>query len=82
MLKFLRLGRLAKVFRLTKVTKLGKLFNDSKAYVEDHYRVHIPEASLMLGRLLVSLLVLAHWVGCINFMVRVIYAPLVSLLMC
>jgi hyperpolarization activated cyclic nucleotide-gated potassium channel 2 len=68
-LKLLRLSRLAKVFRLMKVTKLGKLVITCKESFEDYFRVQVPEGFLILGRLWLSLLVLAHWVGCINFMV-------------
>jgi len=72
-LKLLRLSRLTKVFRLMKITKLGKLIITAKEAFEDKFRVQIPEAFLILGRLWLSLLVLAHWVGCINFMVARLY---------
>lgn len=73
LLKLLRLSRLTKVFRLLKVTKLGKILTELKEFIEDTLKLQIPEAFLILSRLLISLMVLAHWVGCINFMVRESY---------
>jgi hyperpolarization activated cyclic nucleotide-gated potassium channel 2 len=73
MLKLLRLSRLTKVFRLLKVTKLGKFLTEVKESIEDRFRIQIPEAALILSRLLISLMVLAHWVGCINFMIVRLY---------
>jgi hypothetical protein len=69
LVKLLRLSRIAKVFRIMKLSKLSKLFRGAQDAFEDYYQVKVDEASLAMGRLFLSLLVLAHWVGCINFMI-------------
>mmetsp|Transcript_67192 Transcript_67192/g.135402 ORF Transcript_67192/g.135402 Transcript_67192/m.135402 type:complete len:894 (+) Transcript_67192:59-2740(+) len=69
LVKLLRLSRIAKVFRIMKLSRLSKLFREAQDSFEDFYQVKVDEASLAMGRLFLSLLVLAHWIGCINFMI-------------
>jgi hypothetical protein len=68
-LKLLRLSRIAKVFRIFKLSKMSKLFREAQDRFEDHFMIQLNEAWLAFSRLFLSLLVLAHWVGCIQFMI-------------
>jgi hypothetical protein len=68
-LKLLRLSRIAKVFRIMKLSKVTKILSQFRDRFEDHFQVQINEAWLALSRLFLSLMILAHWIGCINFMV-------------
>mmetsp|Transcript_52394 Transcript_52394/g.119473 ORF Transcript_52394/g.119473 Transcript_52394/m.119473 type:complete len:887 (-) Transcript_52394:62-2722(-) len=68
-LKLLRLSRIAKIFRILKLSKLSAILQNLQDDFEDYYQIQFDEASIAMGRLFLSLLVLVHWVGCINFMI-------------
>ena len=69
MLKMLRLLRLAKLMKLLKMSKIFEYARTVLTYFEDHYHVTISESALRLWRLMFLVLMLAHWMGCINFMI-------------
>jgi hypothetical protein len=68
-LKLLRLMRLAKLFRLMRVSRVFRYVRFAKAIIEDKFKIRIPDAFIKMMRLLLILLLFAHWLGCVNFMV-------------
>ena len=58
------------MFRLSRVQTYLAVVRTS---IEDHLKVQIPEGMLAVWNLLLYLLLLVHWTGCINFMVAWIY---------
>ena len=69
LLKMLRLLRLAKLMKLLKMSSIFKYARTVLTYLEDHYHITISDSALKLIRLGFLVLMLAHWMGCINFMI-------------
>ena len=68
-IKMLRLVRLAKVFRLMKASKVFHLLRSGLTELEDTLKIKVSEGTLKLYRLGLILVIVAHWMGCLNFMI-------------
>ena len=75
--RIMKLSKLAKTFQEIRVSGLIWLCLATgiayirfvlQDYMEDNLEIHLDNAKLAIGKLFLSLLVLSHWVGCINFM--------------
>ncbi len=64
----LRLLRLAKLFRLLRISRLFQHVKDLFLWVEESLNIRISDGFTKLIRLAIGALVLAHWIGCFNFM--------------
>lgn len=69
LLKLVRLFRIMKLFRLLRFSKTFTLLRNTIMHYEDRYHVVIPESLIKMGQLLILLLLGAHWIGCIQFMI-------------
>ena len=69
LIKMLRLVRLAKVFRLMKASKVFGLIRTALTELEDSLKIKVSEQTVKLYRLGLVLVLVAHWMGCINYMI-------------
>ena len=73
-LKLMRLLRMAKLLRLMRFTqmrlisRLVRTITYLRRFMEDTMNVHIPQPMIYMLMLLCVLLLAAHWLGCVNFM--------------
>ena len=67
MVKMLRLVRLAKVFRLLRVGKVFQLVRLFKMHMEDKLGFRVSDGTVKLVRLVLFLLVAAHWIACLSY---------------
>jgi hyperpolarization activated cyclic nucleotide-gated potassium channel 1 len=44
-----------------------------KQVIEDRAQVHVNEGAVALTKLFITVIVSAHWIGCINFMICRLY---------
>jgi CRP-like cAMP-binding protein len=73
-MKLLRLLKLAKLFRLLKVNRVFWVLRIVSQVVSDRIGVTLQmKATWNLCRLFMQLLLIAHWVGCLNFMICRLY---------
>lgn len=66
--KTLKLLRFFKFFRFARVSKLAQTANRTVAWCEEKLNIHLSHGLTKLLGLFVLALILAHWMGCINFM--------------
>lgn len=69
LLKLVRLFRIMKLFRLLRFSKTFTMLRNLVMHYEDRYHVVIPESLIKMTQLLLMLLIGAHWIGCIQFMI-------------
>ena len=74
LIKMLRLVRLAKVFRLMKASKVFHMLRSGLTELEDKLKIKVSEGTLKLYRLGLILVIVAHWMGCINYMIVRMYS--------
>ena len=67
-LKMLKLIRMAKLFRLFRLNRLFLYMKRLIIFVEETMQFRISDGFTKLLRLSVGTLVLAHWIGCFNFL--------------
>jgi CRP-like cAMP-binding protein len=73
-MKLLRLLKLAKLFRLLKVNRVFVVVRKITQYLSDGVGVTVQlKATTNLFRLLMQVLLIAHWIGCLNFMLCRLY---------
>ena len=68
-LKLFRLMRLGKVFRLLRASSLISQVNRFKQIIEDRLQIRVDEGIVALSKLSLTVIVSAHWMGCINWMI-------------
>ena len=66
--KALRLVRVAKMFRLLRVSKVYVYSMKLMRHMEDKYKIHVSDTAIKILRLFFLLFLLAHWIGCLSFM--------------
>jgi len=67
-LKMLKLLRMAKLFRLFRINRLFLQIKQVVLLVEEKLQFRISDGFTKLMRLGVGALILAHWIGCFNFL--------------
>jgi hyperpolarization activated cyclic nucleotide-gated potassium channel 2 len=67
-LKMLKLLRMTKLFRLFRINRLFQHIKRVMLLIEETLNVRISDGFTKLTRLGVGALILAHWIGCFNFM--------------
>ncbi|GBG27007.1 Potassium/sodium hyperpolarization-activated cyclic nucleotide-gated channel 4 [Hondaea fermentalgiana] len=67
-LKLIRLVRMTKLFRLLRMGRAAKFFAHWHRFIEDRLKIRIHDSTIRMLKLGVLLLVLAHWIGCLQFM--------------
>lgn len=67
-LKLLKLFRIAKLLRLRRDSRFFQLLNAFEIYVEEKLCFRVSDGFTKVIRLFVGAFVLAHWIGCFNFM--------------
>ena len=67
-LKMLRLLRLAKLFRLLRLNRMFKHISKLFVWMEETFHFRISDGFMKLFRLMIGAMILAHWIGCFNFM--------------
>ena len=72
-MKMLRLFRLAKIFRLFRLSKLFVHVKRANLFIEETLQLRISDGVTKLIRLWIGTLILAHWIGCICFLLLRIY---------
>ncbi len=68
-IKLLKLVRLTKLFRLLRVGRAAKYISHWKTMLEEKLSIRISESTIRMMQLFMLLIVLAHWIGCIQFMI-------------
>jgi len=72
-LKMLKLLRLAKLFRLFRINRLFLHIKRVVLLIEEKLQFRVSDGFTKLLRLGVGALVLAHWIGCFNFLLVRLY---------
>ena len=72
-LKILRLLRIAKMMRLMRVSKVYKLVRSGLVRLLERLKIKIPDFIVKFAKLGTGMLLLAHWIGCLNFMMCRLY---------
>lgn len=67
-LKLIRLVRIAKLVRILRMGRAAKYFSFWRRFLEDKLKVRIHDSTMRMVKLGMLLLVLAHWIGCLQFM--------------
>jgi hypothetical protein len=68
MVKSIRLLRVAKILRLMKLSSVYHYLQQVLRYLENNYEIRFSEMMVKISRLFLMLIVLAHWIGCLNWM--------------
>ncbi|KAH8068221.1 voltage-gated potassium channel [Aureococcus anophagefferens] len=68
-IKMLRLLRLTKVFRLLRVTRAYAYARELQVQLEERHGLHFHPAVFKLSKLFAALLLAAHWMGCVNWLI-------------
>ena len=68
-MKAMRLLRIAKMMRLLRVSKVYRLLRRTVVEVLDKLKIKIPDPLVKFIKLGSGMLLLAHWIACLNFMV-------------
>lgn len=69
LLKMLRLLRLAKLLKLLRISRVAKYGRKAITLLEDKYNITISSTVMKFARLFFLVVLLAHWMGCIFFMI-------------
>mmetsp|Transcript_29712 Transcript_29712/g.63645 ORF Transcript_29712/g.63645 Transcript_29712/m.63645 type:complete len:859 (+) Transcript_29712:79-2655(+) len=72
-LKMLKLLRMAKLFRLFRINRLFQHIKRAVMAIEEALNIRVSDGFTKLMRLGIGALVLAHWIGCFNFMLVRLY---------
>ena len=72
-LKAIRLMRVAKMLRVVRVSKVYVYFVRFLRFCEERYKIRVSDTFLKVLRLVLMLLLLAHWIGCMSFMLCRLY---------
>ena len=72
-LKAIRLMRVAKMLRVVRVSKVYVYFVRFLRFCEERYKIRVSDTFLKVLRLVLMLLLLAHWIGCMSFMICRLY---------
>ncbi len=67
-LKMLKLLRMAKLFRLFRLNRLFLYLTRTVMFVEEKLQFRISDGFTKLLRLCAGTMILAHWIGCFNFL--------------
>ena len=67
--KMMRLVRMLKLVRLFRLSRVAKYVRSFRLWLQHHLMFQIPQAFLSISKLVVVLAIVAHWLGCIFFMV-------------
>lgn len=69
-LKLLRLTKLLRLFRLKKTFRWIKIY---VSILEEKLQWRMSDGSIKLSKLFIFVLLVAHWIGCLNFMICRLY---------
>lgn len=69
----LKLLRMAKLFRLFRINRLFQHIKRALIAIEEALNIRVSDGFTKLMRLGIGALVLAHWIGCFNFMLVRLY---------
>ncbi|KAJ8610478.1 hypothetical protein CTAYLR_007770 [Chrysophaeum taylorii] len=69
LLKLVRLFRIMKIFRLLRFSTTVTKMRSALLHYEDKYHISLPESLIKMSQLFGLLLLGAHWIGCLQFMV-------------
>lgn len=72
-IKVFRVLRMAKLFRLARLTKVAKYVKYEIKRFQEKHRIQIGAGTISMSRLFCGLLLLVHWVGCLQFMLARIH---------
>ena len=67
-LKMIKLFRISEVFRLLRISRVFEPVKHIFVWIEEKLNFHISDGYTKLMRLGFAALILAHWIGCFNFM--------------
>ena len=65
--------RVAKMLRVVRVSKVYVYFVRFLRFCEERYKIRVSDTFLKVLRLVLMLLLLAHWIGCMSFMLCRLY---------
>jgi hyperpolarization activated cyclic nucleotide-gated potassium channel 2 len=68
--KMMRLIRMLKLIRLFRLSRVAKYIRSLRLWLQHHFDFSIPQAFLKISKLVILLVIVAHWLGCIFFMVN------------
>jgi len=68
-LKLIKLLRMTKLFRLLRMGRVAKYLLYYRRKMEDFFKIRISDGTLRMGKLTCYLLITAHWIGCLQFMI-------------
>ena len=67
--KMMRLVRMLKLVRLFRLSRVAKYVRSFRLWLQHHLMFQIPQAFLQIGKLVIVLVIVAHWLGCTFFMI-------------
>jgi hypothetical protein len=59
-----------KLIRLFRLSRVAKYIRSLRLWLQHHFDFSIPQAFLKISKLVILLVIVAHWLGCIFFMVN------------
>ena len=67
--KMVRLVRMLKLVRLFRLSRVAKYIRSLRMWLQHRLMCSIPQAVLQISKLVVVLVIVAHWLGCTFFMI-------------
>ena len=67
--KMMRLVRMLKLVRLFRLSRVAKYVRSFRLWLQHHLMCSIPQSILQISKLIIILVIVAHWLGCSFFMI-------------